>query len=591
MRKRIISFLLAFLLIIPLFCGGAGTVHAASSDDIEAIVEAQIRAFADTLDQKDADDSAAAALAKHGMRGGGKTLTAGAAHPLTAAIFNSEVFQTALTKGCAAAIQSMQVLDLAAMPYILGHCIWSGEDSFYNCASFDGNGWAVEDKDFALMPYITHTGSRNAYDGSLDWIAANTEFFLNIKRAKVTAAEVTYTMNCTVRDRFDFSTGSGSGFKNLISGLGALLFREFTWESSAAFELTVPYSCTHSSGAYRWTYDPEAHCMTSDGTDGFVKNETTRHTFTDSSGSVSYCYELDETVRLYHDEPWVLEYDIKNPGSFVLTSFNNPSASTSASMPCLRHWRKDYLFLWNEEHLQRQDKSHRVRNFYGTALNGLFSYSDSETYTFRLENEITPDGNMLCLTVHNTDTGALLLEKVPMDDYYRYETWVRKLIYHSDADDWVSGKDLFINYIGNVSCPFSADYFELRIWENGRSAEAESHCHAEITAPTCTTRGYTTYTCACCGYSCRADEVEALGHDYRNYVCTVCGDRTYIPGDVDLDYDVDVDDALALLWSVLFPEEHPIGVNADFDRSGTTDVDDALALLWYVLFPEVYPLS
>ena len=62
------------------------------------------------------------------------------------------------------------------------------------------------------------------------------------------------------------------------------------------------------------------------------------------------------------------------------------------------------------------------------------------------------------------------------------------------------------------------------------------------------------------------------------------------PGDMDMDGKVDVDDVLALLWHVLFPDDYPIEVDADFDGSGTTDVDDVLTLLWHVLFPDEYPL-
>ena len=71
----------------------------------------------------------------------------------------------------------------------------------------------------------------------------------------------------------------------------------------------------------------------------------------------------------------------------------------------------------------------------------------------------------------------------------------------------------------------------------------------------------------------------------------VCLNPATLPGDVDLDEDVDVDDVLALLWFVLFPEDYPIAVDADFDHNESTDVDDVLTLLWYVLFPQDYPLS
>ena len=44
-----------------------------------------------------------------------------------------------------------------------------------------------------------------------------------------------------------------------------------------------------------------------------------------------------------------------------------------------------------------------------------------------------------------------------------------------------------------------------------------------VTAPTCTERGYTTYTCVDCGYSYEGDYVDALGHDYdENGDCWRC---------------------------------------------------------------------
>ena len=62
---------------------------------------------------------------------------------------------------------------------------------------------------------------------------------------------------------------------------------------------------------------------------------------------------------------------------------------------------------------------------------------------------------------------------------------------------------------------------------------------AVVTAPTCTEKGYTTYTCRNCGDTYTADEVAVLGHDYEavvtaptctedgytTYTCRNCGDR------------------------------------------------------------------
>ena len=46
---------------------------------------------------------------------------------------------------------------------------------------------------------------------------------------------------------------------------------------------------------------------------------------------------------------------------------------------------------------------------------------------------------------------------------------------------------------------------------------------SEVTAPTCTAGGYTTYTCSVCGNVRTADEVEATGHSFENGTCSLCG--------------------------------------------------------------------
>ena len=46
---------------------------------------------------------------------------------------------------------------------------------------------------------------------------------------------------------------------------------------------------------------------------------------------------------------------------------------------------------------------------------------------------------------------------------------------------------------------------------------------AVVTPPTCTEGGFTTYTCSKCGDSYVQDETAALGHDFKDGVCTRCG--------------------------------------------------------------------
>ena len=64
--------------------------------------------------------------------------------------------------------------------------------------------------------------------------------------------------------------------------------------------------------------------------------------------------------------------------------------------------------------------------------------------------------------------------------------------------------------------------------------DPSAHTHdykAAVTKPTCTEGGYTTYTCSVCGDSYKGSYVDPLGHDYKNGTCTRCGvkDPNYKP--------------------------------------------------------------
>ena len=62
--------------------------------------------------------------------------------------------------------------------------------------------------------------------------------------------------------------------------------------------------------------------------------------------------------------------------------------------------------------------------------------------------------------------------------------------------------------------------------------KAHSHSYTQVVVtPTCTERGYTTYTCSVCGDSYKGSYVDPLGHNYKNGTCTRCGakDPNYKP--------------------------------------------------------------
>ncbi len=87
--------------------------------------------------------------------------------------------------------------------------------------------------------------------------------------------------------------------------------------------------------------------------------------------------------------------------------------------------------------------------------------------------------------------------------------------------------------------------------------------------------------------------------DVRNYgILTIHNSRfiiplssTDLPGDLDENGEVDLDDAIYLLYHVNFSSKYPLSQSADFNSDGNTDLDDAIYLLYHVNFPNKYPLN
>ena len=90
------------------------------------------------------------------------------------------------------------------------------------------------------------------------------------------------------------------------------------------------------------------------------------------------------------------------------------------------------------------------------------------------------------------------------------------------------------------------------------------------------------------GYITREFIINVVGGVVQD--CVMMRDYSTLKGDVDNDGDVDMDDAIYLLFNVNFPASYPVGQPANFDGLGEVTMDDAIYLLFHVNFPSSYPL-
>ena len=92
--------------------------------------------------------------------------------------------------------------------------------------------------------------------------------------------------------------------------------------------------------------------------------------------------------------------------------------------------------------------------------------------------------------------------------------------------------------MGIVMLDFADKSLATRIIDSNRKYSSMEHNYTKVvTAPTCTSGGYTTYTCTICGYKYTGDTTEMLPHDYSivvtpptetaqgytTYTCKACG--------------------------------------------------------------------
>ena len=107
----------------------------------------------------------------------------------------------------------------------------------------------------------------------------------------------------------------------------------------------------------------------------------------------------------------------------------------------------------------------------------------------------------------------------------------------------ITGDTIIIDAYSGMATGYNYTLESLEFMDaegGGNDGECQHDYKAEVTKPTCTEAGFTTYTCTKCGNSYKADEIEAAGHKWdegkvtteptenkegvKTYTCTVCGE-------------------------------------------------------------------
>ncbi len=83
---------------------------------------------------------------------------------------------------------------------------------------------------------------------------------------------------------------------------------------------------------------------------------------------------------------------------------------------------------------------------------------------------------------------------------------------------------------GSTRCMINTiEFISHRVVTEPETEAPHTHDYTTVvTAPTCTEKGYTTYTCITCAHTYQGDEVASLGHDYKDTVTPpICTEKGY----------------------------------------------------------------
>lgn len=94
-------------------------------------------------------------------------------------------------------------------------------------------------------------------------------------------------------------------------------------------------------------------------------------------------------------------------------------------------------------------------------------------------------------------------------------------------------------------------------------------------------------------YSFKGISASITSHDGNCSDTIVVYVVEYVPGEINGDDVIDVNDAILLLQYSMFPELYKLDYSGsvDFNRDSEIDINDAVLLLQHSMFPELYPIT
>ncbi len=198
---------------------------------------------------------------------------------------------------------------------------------------------------------------------------------------------------------------------------------------------------------YRWEMLDNAMVAVSTG--GNTANALTLDSGSITDGTfTSVRYSLQNEIRLYHDAPWVIEW--QSAGNWNGMLFGSADESPSSGLT--------YLFREAGMKLLAFGEYNSLWNNYGI----IFDCDMTASHKFRLENRISADGsNAVYLLVDGQEIDA-------MHHYYISGNDQNKTV------NWANGKDIVFANIGTSSHPVKGmkpDY--IQIWEAGEPQKSE----------------------------------------------------------------------------------------------------------------------